>query len=202
MKKRPKQFIILILLFILFSSCNKDHIYNLEFQDSYTNWLPPDSINSFSFTSPTNKELIFEWNYSRTANNLIYINTEGQGTSYYYADKISTSYLCDAESMYIRYDYYLQYMYDYGEVDILEISINEYHYSEFNLRINTPNYVDEIFYAEYANYLFAESITLNGIQFNTVYYRESLEGDAGIYYQKYNGVIAIKSENITYVLNQ
>ncbi len=202
MKKRLKQFIILILLFILFSSCNKDHIYNLEFQDSYTNWLPPDSINSFSFTSSTNKELIFEWNYSRTANNLIYINTEGQGTSYYYADKISISYLCDAESMYIRYDYYLQYMYDYGEVDILEISINEYHYSEFNLRINTPNYVDEIFYAEYANYLFAESITLNGIQFNTVYYRESLEGDAGIYYQKYNGVIAIKSENITYVLNQ
>ena len=192
-------FLYFLFIVLLFYSCSyKDREYNLEFQNDYLEWMPDESTTEMVYSDTNGNTIVYQLNYYDDGTNLVYIDGD-EGVNYYYFGKWkSINYSnTEDENPILEYTYYIAYQYE-RQVDMLNVQ-----YGSFSMKIAIPDeaYYIEDNYSDYSNYLFADTMQINGQMFESVYYRESLSGDVGIYYKK-NTIIAFKSGSGTYLIKQ
>jgi hypothetical protein len=180
---------------IFFSGCGPKSITTPaeNLNPNSLNWIPFGGDEDISFVYDTNeitysatgKEIYFE--------NLRYKTDQGgffDGQKDYYADFERQSLTFESESTPYFISYFLEHnKSDQGDWDIFKVAVGDGDYYKNELKIVT---YESDSYNKGEDYSFKESLVLNGVEFNDVYYKKQDRRPFELYYTKDQGVIAFK----------
>jgi hypothetical protein len=195
MKSNPFPYLLLILIVVLLNSCGPKSISTdrQKIQDASKEWIPFNGEESVVFVHDTNK-IVFNGSGKETYyENIRYMTDQGSFIAVqedYYAD-FERQYL-DFYSNSTNYDisYYLERdKGDAGDWDLLKIIMADgnFYKNELKIAVYNPSEVDlgEI-------YQYKKTLTLNGNQYDSVYFWKQDQRPFEVYYTKRKGVIAFK----------